>query len=283
MRGRRLRRGFGVLLASDRRGLLGGPLRPGPARALPTPGRPLPAPGRPLPGPSRPRVALNRLGLVSDRPGLGPGRPGLAPSRRRHPPARLRFPRRGRRLGSHSRWVRSSSGTPPHPGGLARPGVALAPRPGVPLRSSARSMLHCRGRCGRGNLALRLERPRRRAGPTGVAIWPGRRGRWRLPASRARRAGVLLGRGRDRLADGLLPARSGRTGPGVGVGVAGRHRRRLRSTVAGTRWRSGLAWALGREPPGQRRGRAGLLRTEVRRRVRPGRFGRFWPVWWERP
>jgi hypothetical protein len=212
VRGRRLRRGFGVLLASDRRRLLGGPLR-------------------------RLRITLDRLLLTPDQlrpaPGrlpLAPGGPRLVPGRRRHPPARLRFPRRGgRRLGSGSRWVGTASG------------------------------------------------------PTGVAIWPGRRGRWRLPASRTRRAGVLLGRGRGRLADGLLPARSGRTGPGVGVGVAGRRSRRLRSTLAGTRRRSGLAWALGREPPGQRRGRAGLLRTEVRRRVRPGRFGRFRRVWWEGP
>jgi hypothetical protein len=250
--GRRLRCGSGYRFGSDRRGLLRGRLRPAPARRLPTPGRPLAGPGRPSLGQSR--LTLDQLRRVRRR--------------LRWPPARLRLPYGRRRLGSRLRAVRAVSGTPPDSNGAAGPGVAPGPRTRLALRFPTQPLLHRFGRCGRGNPGLRLERGRRRTRPPGVGSVPGRRGRWRPPASRMCRSGVLPGRGRDRPADGRLPASGGRIGPGVGAVVAGRPRRRLGSTVSGTRWRSGLAGSVGREPAGQRRGRARLLRAGLRRRLR---------------
>jgi hypothetical protein len=150
--------------------------------------------------------------------------------------------------------------------------------------------------------AASLGRGRDRLAGGGLAVGRGRIGdqAGAIPAGRLwRRLGsVMPGTGRRRgcLRDGRrrrgltlgrrgVPVGACRRGLALGGRAVGACRRDLGPRLSGVRGRrgcrGGLGGPVGRELAGRRNRGAGFLRTGVRRRVRSGRFGRFWSVWFE--
>jgi hypothetical protein len=131
-----------------------------------------------------------------------------------------------------------------------------------------------RGRIGDRAGVIAAGRLRRRLG----SVMPGtRRRRGRLRDGRRRRDLALGRRG--------VPVGACRRRLALGGRAVGACRRDLGPRLSGVRGRrgcrGGLGGPVGRELAGRRNRGAGFLRTGVRRRVRSGRFGWFWSVWFE--
>ena len=131
-----------------------------------------------------------------------------------------------------------------------------------------------RGRIGDRAGVIAAGRLRRRLG----SVMPGtRRRRGRLRDGRRRRDLALGRRG--------VPVGACRRRLALGGRAVGACRRDLGPRLSGVRGRrgcrGGLGGPVGRELTGRRNRGAGFLRTGVRRRVRSGRFGWFWSVWFE--
>jgi hypothetical protein len=131
-----------------------------------------------------------------------------------------------------------------------------------------------RGRIGDRAGVIAAGRLRRRLG----SVMPGtRRRRGRLRDGRRRRDLALGRRG--------VPVGASRRRLALGGRAVGACRRDLGPRLSGVRGRrgcrGGLGGPVGRELAGRRNRGAGFLRTGVRRRVRSGRFGWFWSVWFE--
>jgi hypothetical protein len=278
---RRLPAGPGFLFVTGRRRLRG-------HRRLLTPG------GRHTRSRSRPVRSCGISGLRSNRNGRSRPAVVLGPPSRAARRARIRglLPgcvgrSLGLRVAAAAMLVRRFDG-----GLWARPGLDLGldgrGRWRLPATRGLRPgawLGRGRGRLAGGWLAVGSGRIGDRAG----VIAPGR--------LRRRLGSAILGtrRRRGRLRDGgrrrdlALGRRGLRVGAcrrrlALGGRAVGACRRGLGPRLSGVRGRrgcrGGLGGPVGRELAG-RRNRAGFLRTGVRRRVRSGRFGWFWSVWFE--